>query len=111
MIPFFGCPHLGEADFVDLEVLIYFLQCASFGGVDLFDPEARIFLQCASFSGVDHFDPEAPVYFLQCASFSGVDHFDPEAPVYFCSALPSVGSITLTLRHQFIFCSGSLSDI
>ena len=82
-VSLFGCPHLGEADFVDLEVLIYFLQCASFGGVDLFDPEARIF--------------------LQCASFSGVDHFDPEAPVYFCSALPSVGSITLTLRHQFIF--------
>ena len=64
--PFFGCPHLGEADFVDLEVLIYFLQCASF-------------------SGVDFFDPEAPIYFLQCASFSGVGHFDPEAPVYFCS--------------------------
>ena len=30
------------------------------------DPEARIcFLQCTSFSGVDLFDPEAPVYFLQ----------------------------------------------
>ena len=44
--PFFGCPHLGEADLVDFEVLIYFLQCAFF-------------------SGVGHFDPEAPVYFLQ----------------------------------------------
>ena len=56
----FGCPHLGEADFVDLEVLIYFLQCASFGGVDF---------------------------------------VDSEAPIYFCSALPLVGSISLTLRH------------
>ena len=24
-----GCPHFGEADLVDLEVLIYFLQCSS----------------------------------------------------------------------------------
>jgi len=42
-VSLFGCPRLDEADFVDLEVLIYFLQCTSFGGVDRFDPEARIF--------------------------------------------------------------------
>ena len=42
-VSLFGCPRLDEADFVDLEVLIYFLQCTSFGGVDRFDLEARIF--------------------------------------------------------------------
>ena len=31
----------GEADFVDLEVPVYFLQCAFFNGVDFADPEAR----------------------------------------------------------------------
>ena len=72
---------VNEVDFDDLEALIYFLQCTSFGGVDLFDPEARV-LQCSSFSGVDLFDPEARIYFLQCSSFSGVDFIDPEAPVY-----------------------------
>ena len=41
---------------------IYFLQCASFGGVDRFDPEARFcFLQCAYFNRVDFFDPEARI--------------------------------------------------
>ena len=53
-------------DFVDFEVVIYFLQCASFGGVDRFDPEARIwFLQCAYFNRVDFIDPEARDCFLQ----------------------------------------------
>merc|ERR1712108_111496 len=57
-------------------------------------------------------DPEARIYFLQCTSFGGVDLLDPEARIYFfCSALTSVGSISLTLRHQFNFCSGSLFDI
>ena len=63
-VSLFGCPRLDEADFVDLEVLLYFLQCTSFGGVDRFDPEARI-LQCTYFNGVDLFDPEAQVLFLQ----------------------------------------------
>ena len=40
----FGCPHLGEADFVDLEVLIYFLQCSSCHEVDFVDLEARVYL-------------------------------------------------------------------
>ena len=31
---------VNEVWFEDLEALIYFLQCTSFGGVDLFDPEA-----------------------------------------------------------------------
>ena len=35
------CPHFGEADFVDLEVPVYFLQGAFFNGVDFADPEAR----------------------------------------------------------------------
>ena len=80
----FWWPSYGVVDFVDFEVVIYFLHCTSFGGVDRFDPEARIcFLQCTYFNGVDHFDPEARVYFLQCAYFSGVGLFDPEASVYF----------------------------
>ena len=62
----FWWPSYGVVDFVDFEVVIYFLQCASFGGVDRFDPEARIwFLQCTYFNGVDFFDPEARDYFLQ----------------------------------------------
>merc|ERR1712002_1085623 len=49
---------------------IYFLQCASFGGVDRFDLEARFcFLQCAYFNRVDFFDPEARDYFLQWITF------------------------------------------
>ena len=49
------------------------------------------------------------IYFLQCASFGGVDRFDPEARIwFFYSALASVGSISLTLRHKIIFYSGSL---
>ena len=63
--PFWWVPSLLRTILVTLRH-IYFLQCTSFGGVDLFDPEARIcFLQCSSFSGVDFIDPEAPVYFLQ----------------------------------------------
>ena len=43
MLPFLLGALVNEVDFDDLEALIYFLQCTSFGGVDLFDPEARIF--------------------------------------------------------------------
>ena len=32
--PLFGCPHLGEADLVDFEVLVYFLQWAAFWHLD-----------------------------------------------------------------------------
>ena len=39
----FGCPHLGEADFVGFEVLIYFLQCSFCHEVDFVDLEARVF--------------------------------------------------------------------
>ena len=70
----FCSPHLGEADVVDFEVLIYFLQCAFFGGVDFIDPEAPIlFLQCTSFSGVGLFDPEALIYFLQWVTLWHLD--------------------------------------
>ena len=39
-----GVLHLGEADLVDLEVLIYFLQCSSCHEVDFVDLEARVYL-------------------------------------------------------------------
>jgi len=32
--PCCGCPHFGEADFVDLEVLNYFLQCSPCSGIN-----------------------------------------------------------------------------
>ena len=91
-VSLFGCPRLDEADFVDLEVLLYFLQCTSFGGVDRFDPEARI-------------------YFCSALTSMGSISLTLRHEFISCSALTSVGSVSLTLRHQFIFCSGSLSDI
>ena len=62
MLPVLLGALVNEVDFDDLEALIYFLQCAPFGGVDLFDPEAQVyFLQCASFDGVGLIDPEARI--------------------------------------------------
>ena len=67
-----GVLHLGEADLIDLEVLIYF---------------------CGALPSVESISLTLRHEFI------------------FYSALTSVGSISLTLRHQFNFCSGSLSDI
>ena len=43
-VSLFGCPRLGEADFVGFEVLLYFLQCSSCHEVDFVDLEARVYL-------------------------------------------------------------------
>ena len=81
LFPLFAL-FIGEADFcwprgIDLFFTVLFVEESMF-----LDPEARIyFLQCTSFGGVDLFDPEAQIYFLQCTFFSGVDLFDPEASV------------------------------
>ena len=82
-----GCPHFGEADFVDLEVLIYFLQCSSFVVESIFWTPRHEFVcfpsgGCSLSDGVVVFDPEARICFLQCASFGGVDLFDPEARIF-----------------------------
>ena len=49
VFPCCGCPSFGVVDFVDFEVLIYFLQCSSFGEVDFVDFETRF---CFPFLGV-----------------------------------------------------------
>ena len=72
---------VGEADFVDFEVIIYFCSALR-RGIDVLGPRGtNLFLQCTSFGGVDRLDPEARIYFLQCTYFGGVDLFDPEASV------------------------------
>ena len=62
----------GEADFVDLEVLIYFLQCSACHEVDFVDLEARVLLVslvgCPHFVEADLIDLEVLIYFLQCSS-------------------------------------------
>ena len=66
-----GVLHLGEADLVDLEVLIYFLQCSFCHEVDFVDLEARVYFPCygcPSFGVVDFVDFEVLIYFLQCSS-------------------------------------------
>ena len=60
-----------EVDLVDLRGVNLFLQCSSFGGVDLVDPEARI---CSCFPSVG------------CSCVGEVVVFDLEADL-FCSAL------------------------
>ena len=85
---------------------IYFLQCSSFGGVDLFDSEARFyFLQCASFGGVDLFDPEAQVYFLQWITLwhpdSGLVEFLQQIHWHFFVCAPKVIlSLLNGFQHQ-----------
>ena len=100
------CPSFGVVDFVDFEVLIYFLQCSFWDGIDLFGPRGTswfVSFVCPLYwwsrfcwpRGINLFftvlfveesmflDPEARIYFLQCTSFGGVDLFDPEAQIYF----------------------------
>ena len=60
-----------EVDLVDLRGVNLFLQCSSFGGVDLVDPEARI---CSCFPSVG------------CSCVGEVVVFDLKADL-FCSAL------------------------
>ena len=47
------------------------------------------------------------IYFLQCAFFNWVDFADPKAPI---SVLILVKSVLLTSRYQFISCS-ALSSV
>ena len=93
---------LGEADFVDLEVPIYFLQCAFFNGVDFVDPEARFWslFGWPLLGRAGLVDFEVLNYFLQCASSGRVDLVDSEAPILQCVLL-LVKPISLAWRHDF----------
>jgi len=95
LFPLLWVSSFGEADFVDLEVRIYFLQCSSFcSGIDLLDPEARVDLIFAV------------LFFVVESIF-----WTPRHEFIFYSALPLVESIFWTPRHEVISYSGSLFDI
>jgi len=69
--PCYGCPPFGETDFVDFEVLIYFLQC-SFEMESIFwTPRHELICfpcyGCPHFGEADFVDLEVRIYFLQCS--------------------------------------------
>ena len=81
---------MGEADFVDLEVLLLFLRCVLLlmKSISLtFRHVVWSLFGCPHLGRADLFDFEVLNYFLQCASFGRVDLADSEAPIFaMCSS-------------------------
>ena len=93
---------MGEADFVDLEVLLLFLRCVLLlmKSISLtFRHVVWSLFGCPHLGRVDLFYFEVLNYFLQCASSGRVDLVDSEAPIFaMCSSFGEADFVGLETR-------------